>query len=121
MLELKTVLPDFTAISGLTTEEAKKQTNLINLAIGYVMRSLKPGVDVKMNEDILSMLAASVAYHKYILIKESLNSTSSIKLGDLAVNSNPISNIKMAENLKNEFISLAGHLLLSPNFIFRQV
>lgn len=121
MIDFDIVLKDFIFISGLSEDEAKKQSNLINLSIDYVVNNLKPGVDINSNLNLLSMLSASIAYHKYVFIKESLNSSSSVKLGDISITSNSQSSIKIADTLKNEFISSASHLLLSPNFIFRQV
>lgn len=121
MFDLNTVLTDFISISGLSLEEAKKQSNLIKIAIDYVKDNLKPGIDIKSNINLLSMLAASVAYHKYILIKESLNSSSCVKLGDISIKSDSKSSIKIAEKLKKEFSSLASNLLLSPYFIFRHI
>ncbi|MBP0979372.1 MAG: hypothetical protein J6C55_01845 [Oscillospiraceae bacterium] len=121
MLDLNTVLTDFISISGLTLEESKKQSNLIEISIDYIKTNLKPGVDIESNKKLLSMLVASIAYHKYILIKESLSSSSCVKLGDISINSSSESLIKTAEKLKKEFTSLASHLLLSPNFIFRHV
>lgn len=121
MIDLKKVLTDFSSLSGLTTPESEKQANVIKLSIDYVIRNLKPGVDIESNKDLLSMLAASIAYHKYVLISESLNSSSSVKLGDVSISSNSISTVKMASNLKKEFVSLASHLLLTNNFIFLKV
>ena len=121
MIDFQSVFSDFINISGLSETEAKKQNKLINLAIDYLHTNLKPGIDIDANKNLLSMLAAAIAYHKYMLIKESSMLESSIKLGDVSVSTNSSSSIKSANNLKNDLLSLASHLLLTPNFIFRQV
>ncbi len=121
MIDLDSALNDFCSISGLSKEESSQYINIINLAIDYVLQNLKPGVDFDKNRNLLSMLVAAIAYHKYVLIKESLNNNSSVKLGDISVSSNSNTNVKIAYNLKKEFTSLASHLLLSPNFIFRGI
>ncbi len=121
LLDIKNVFDDFLSLSGLSTEEANKHKNLVKIATDYVLFNLKPGVDITANKNLLSMLAASIAYHKYVLIQESLANNSSIKLGEISINSNSSSMIKSAEKLKKEFISLSSHLLLLPNFIFKQI
>lgn len=125
VLDAKNVLKDFCFVSGISSEEVEDQNNLINnlikIAIDYVMLNIKPGTDVKSNQNLLSMFAATIAYHKYVLVQESLTNNSSVKIGDISINSNSNSVIKSAENLKKEFTSLASHLLLLPNFVFRQI
>lgn len=120
-IEKKRVKKEFKLISGLTDEEIEEQTGLIDLAMDYVKSNIKQNVDIKKNENILSMLIASIAYHKYVLIKESSQTETSVRLGDVSVSTNGKTAVDAANNLKNEMISLASHLLLSPNFIFRQV
>ena len=60
MIDFDIVLKDFISISGLSEDDAKKQSNLINLSIDYVVNNLKPGVDINSNLNLLSMLSASV-------------------------------------------------------------
>jgi len=121
MLNKTKVLDNFISLCGISTQEAQKYDNILVLSIDYVKRNLKPGVDINANQDILNILAAAIANHKYLLVTESMNSNSAIRIGDISISSNSKEAIHMADKLKKEITSLASHLLLSPNFIFRQV
>ena len=122
MIEVETVLKNFMSISNTSEEEAHPHINLIKIATNFVNKAIKPGVNSSQeNINLLSMLAASIAYYEYVLIQEANNSILALKIGETSANSNFKNSISAAKNLRDNFISSASHLIYPPNFIFRPV
>lgn len=121
MLDFDSVVSNFSSFSGLDIKQSKQFSNIINLSISYVLRNLKPTASPSSHKDILSMVAASIAYHKYCLIQQSVDKNSSIKLGDVSIQSDASQTTDASLKLQNEFISLASDILDFPHFIFKQV
>lgn len=106
----------FQALTKLSDEEALRRRPLLELAAGTVDRRVKPSVDREEEEDVLLLLAASMAQYLDLLTETA--GTSTVKVADVSVTTQSGSHSADVKRFYEEVLALAAPLLTDDDFAF---
>lgn len=108
-------------MTGMTTEEALEQVDLLRLSIAEVESSLKTGVDRRQNAQVLSYAAAAIAFYRYSVMMANTGGIQSIRSGETTIGADPAAAVEIAAAIRDEFLALAAPLLQDKRFGFQAV
>ena len=116
MLDFNKVFQTFRLMSKMSEDVCMEYHDLIQLCILEVERKIKPGVDIKANESLLTQLAAACSYYRYMIMTNMTSGT--INALDLSVSIDNSKQILAAKRLRDEFVAMARNLLYDDTFLF---
>ena len=120
-MELTTICKLFAAFTGMTAEETLEQLDLIRLAKEELEASLKPGCDPEEHRQALSYAAAALAFYRYSLLAANTGGVRSLRSGEMTVTSDSDDAVRVAREIRDEFLALAAPCLRDDRFLFRAV
>ena len=120
-MELSYISRLFAALAGMTPEEALEHLDLIRLAKDEVESSLKPGCDPQEHRQALSYAAAALAFYRYSIIAANTGGVQSLRSGETTVAADGEEAIRIAREIRDEFMALAAPCLRDDRFVFQAV
>lgn len=119
MLSFVKVIRHFQVMSKLADTECVPYHELIRITMDELERKIKPQVDMKKYESLLSQLAGAAAYYRYMVMTNMISGN--VSALDLSISMDHSKQIMAAKRLRDELTIMAKHLLCDDHFVFHTV
>ncbi len=112
------VIRRFGQMANLSVPEASEQANLANVVITMMKGNLKDKEMEEENDRLLVNVCAATMNYWYQLSKATSQPAGQMEAGGMSIANDLMTDIAAARTLKDEWWSVASHLLKDPNFVF---
>ncbi len=117
-MNIEEIIRIFCRLSGLDCEEAVDFRFMCDTALSYILSRIKAGTDIKCYGGRINFAAAALAYYRYVLWSLTDGVVNEVKVGDISVKHEKISELNAADKLCREAFSDLKDILTNDDFVF---